>query len=165
MGCLNRGRVVLSEGSWVLNWPFAVAAMKDNNIVGHVPRKISTVCSLFLHWRGLDLIVCCVTGRRWYILIRFTTKRCCMWFSRVNPSTWTRQKIVIAYWRIYYNDQTSDVSKSALAVKPIHLYAAVVKTVEIRPAKTELDACSQVTAEVCIVWVKKGNITLHDEHK
>ena len=41
----------------------------------------------------------------------------------------------------------------------------MVKTVEIRPAKTELDACSQVTAEVCIVWVKKGNMTLHDEHK
>ena len=41
--------------------PFAVAVMKNNNIVGHVSRKISTVCSLYLR-RG-DLIVCRVTGR------------------------------------------------------------------------------------------------------
>ena len=29
--------------------PFAVVVMKDHNIVGHVPRKILTVCSLFLN--------------------------------------------------------------------------------------------------------------------
>ena len=44
--------------------PFAVAVMKDDNIVGHVPRKISTVCSLFLCRGGL--IACRVTGRRCY---------------------------------------------------------------------------------------------------
>ena len=42
---------------------------------------------------------------------------------------------------------------------------AVVKTVEERPIKIELDVCSQVTAEVCTVWVKKGSITLYDENK
>ena len=28
--------------------PFAVAIIKDDSVVDHVPRKISTVCSLFL---------------------------------------------------------------------------------------------------------------------
>ena len=41
---------------------FAVAVMKDDNIVGHVPRKISTVCSLFLRRGGLIEL----TGRRRY---------------------------------------------------------------------------------------------------
>ena len=30
-------------------YPFAVAIVKEGNAVGHVLRKISTVCSLFLH--------------------------------------------------------------------------------------------------------------------
>ena len=32
--------------------PFAVAIIKDDSVVGHVPRKISTVCSLFLRSGG-----------------------------------------------------------------------------------------------------------------
>ena len=40
--------------------PFAVAVIKDDNIVGRMPRKISTVCSLFLRRGGS--ILCCVTG-------------------------------------------------------------------------------------------------------
>ena len=44
---------------------FAVAAVKDSNIVGHVPRKISsTICSLFLRQSGS--IICRVTGNRQY---------------------------------------------------------------------------------------------------
>ena len=62
------------------------------------------------------------------------------------------------------NDQTSDASKSVLAVEPA-TSIAVIKTVEEWPIKIELDICSQVTAEVCTVWVKKGSITLYDEHK
>ena len=42
---------------------FAVAVMKaDSTIVGHMPRKISAVCSLFLWQSGK--ISCCVTGPR-----------------------------------------------------------------------------------------------------
>ena len=44
--------------------PFAVAVMKGETIVGHVPRKISSVCSMFLR-RG-RLIFCRVTGSRRY---------------------------------------------------------------------------------------------------
>ena len=42
--------------------PFAVGVMKDGTVVGHVPRKISSVCSLFLQRSGS--IVCRVTGPR-----------------------------------------------------------------------------------------------------
>ena len=62
------------------------------------------------------------------------------------------------------NDQTSDASKSVLTVEPA-TSTAVIKTIEEWPIKIEHDVCSQVTAEVCIVWVKNGNITLYDEHK
>ena len=32
--------------------PFAVAVKKDGVVVGHVPRKIAAICSLFLRRRG-----------------------------------------------------------------------------------------------------------------
>ena len=59
------------------------------------------------------------------------------------------------------NDQASDASKSALAVEPTT--TAVIKPVEVRLVKIELDICGQVTAKACTVWVKKGSITLNDE--
>ena len=40
---------------------FAVAVMKSG-VVGHVPRKISSVCSMFLRWGGT--VDCRVTGGR-----------------------------------------------------------------------------------------------------
>ena len=44
--------------------PFAVVVIKDNTIVGHVSRKLSAICSLFLRSRGS--IVCKVRGSKWY---------------------------------------------------------------------------------------------------
>ena len=43
---------------------FAIAVVKDSNIVGHVPRKISSICSLFLRQSGS--IICRVIGNRQY---------------------------------------------------------------------------------------------------
>ena len=43
---------------------YAVAVKKDRTIIGHLPRKVSRVCSLFLQ-RG-RIIHCTVTGRRRY---------------------------------------------------------------------------------------------------
>ena len=42
--------------------PFAVAVVKSDQNVGHVPLKISSVCSLFLRHGGT--IMCKITGRR-----------------------------------------------------------------------------------------------------
>ena len=39
---------------------YAVAAMKNNVVVGHVPRIISAACSLFLQRNGR--ITCIITG-------------------------------------------------------------------------------------------------------
>jgi len=44
--------------------PMAVAVKKGLDIVGHVPRKISAVCSIFLRKGGS--IICRVTGHRHY---------------------------------------------------------------------------------------------------
>ena len=43
---------------------FAVVVVIDSNIVGHIPRKISSICSLFLRQSGS--IICYVTGNRQY---------------------------------------------------------------------------------------------------
>lgn len=42
---------------------YAVAVKKDGMVVGHLPKKISHLCSIFLQ-RGN--IVCCVSGRQRY---------------------------------------------------------------------------------------------------
>ena len=44
--------------------PFAVCMKKHDDTVGHMPRKISAICSLFL-WHGVR-IQCEVTGTRQY---------------------------------------------------------------------------------------------------
>ena len=43
---------------------YAVAVLKDGNVIGHLPRKVSQVCSLFLRRGGT--ISCEVTGTRRY---------------------------------------------------------------------------------------------------
>ena len=42
--------------------PFAVAVVRGDTVIGHVQRKISSICSLYLRRDGS--IVCCVTGSR-----------------------------------------------------------------------------------------------------
>ena len=42
--------------------PFAVAVMRGTIVIGHVPRRISSICSLFLQNEGS--ITCQVTGHR-----------------------------------------------------------------------------------------------------
>ena len=44
---------------------YAVAVVKNNENVGHVPRKISKICSLFLTFQEAS-ITCTVTGGRQY---------------------------------------------------------------------------------------------------
>ena len=43
---------------------YAVAVLKDGTIIGHFPRKISKICSLFLRRGGC--VTCAVTGGRQY---------------------------------------------------------------------------------------------------
>ena len=43
---------------------YAVAVTKDGTVIGHLPRKVSRVCSLFLRRGGT--ISCVVTGPRRY---------------------------------------------------------------------------------------------------
>jgi len=44
--------------------PYAVATVSDGRTVGHVPRNISPICSIFIRRRGV--ITCSVTGSRRY---------------------------------------------------------------------------------------------------
>ena len=44
--------------------PYAVAVVRENVLIGHLPRKISQISALFLKWQGK--ISCKVLGRRHY---------------------------------------------------------------------------------------------------
>ena len=44
--------------------PFAVAVIKDGTVVGHVPRKLSAICLLFLRHCGVT--ICQIDGQRRY---------------------------------------------------------------------------------------------------
>ena len=44
--------------------PYAVATLSDGRVVGHMPRKISPVCSIFIRCGGS--ITCTVSDRRRY---------------------------------------------------------------------------------------------------
>ena len=44
---------------------YAVAVMNGTHMVGHVPRKISFICHLFLNHTGV--IICRVTGPKHYL--------------------------------------------------------------------------------------------------
>uniref|UniRef100_A0A1X7UN36 HIRAN domain-containing protein n=1 Tax=Amphimedon queenslandica TaxID=400682 RepID=A0A1X7UN36_AMPQE len=64
------------------NDQYAVAVKKDAEIVGHLPRKLSRVCSLFLRRGGT--ITCKVSGRRRYsadLLQGGVEIPCCLMFS------------------------------------------------------------------------------------
>ena len=48
------------------NWhdPYALATISDGRVVGHVPRKISPICAIFIRRGGS--ITCTVSGHRRY---------------------------------------------------------------------------------------------------
>ena len=62
-GMLSLEKVMENDNS---NDKFAVAVSRNNTIVGHVPRKFSSFCSIFLRKGGS--VMCEVTGRRQYSL-------------------------------------------------------------------------------------------------
>ena len=44
--------------------PYALAVVKDDNVVGHVPRKLSAICDMLLHQD--ESITCQVNERKQY---------------------------------------------------------------------------------------------------
>ena len=60
----SRRRIALWEREGNCKDPYAVAIMQGTTIIGHVLRKISAACSLFLQQNGT--IQCSITGARIY---------------------------------------------------------------------------------------------------
>ena len=71
---------------------FAVAVMKDETIVGHVPKKISSACFLYLRRGGL--VVCRVSGSTCYSedLVQGGLEIPCVLILRETPSVQQRPK-------------------------------------------------------------------------
>lgn len=78
--------------------PFAVAVMKNGTVVGHLPRKISALCSLFLRRRGE--ITCTVTGSRRYsadLAQGGLEIPCCLTFTGENDALVTKTKKLLEH--------------------------------------------------------------------
>jgi len=81
--------------------PAAVAVAKrlstgTSVIVGHVPRIISMVCSIFIHWGGS--IVCVVTGLRQYsadLLQGGLEVPCCYTFKTIHDAEGEKARKII----------------------------------------------------------------------
>ena len=52
----------IEEGN--VEYQYAVAVLRENIVVGHIPRKISAACYLFIKRNGS--ISCVITGKRQY---------------------------------------------------------------------------------------------------
>ena len=59
----QNGEVLQCRRERNIHDPYAVAVIKNGSVVGHVPRRLSTLCSLFLRHGCID---CRVTGNRRY---------------------------------------------------------------------------------------------------
>ena len=87
--------------------PMAVAVKKGSNVVGHVPRKISAVCSIFLRRGGT--INCRVAGHRRYssdLEQGGLEVPCILTFSVSSPHN-----------QVVSVEKTEKLIKSALAIK------------------------------------------------
>ena len=103
---------------------FAVAVMKDGTVVGHVPKKISSVCSLYLRRGGS--IICRVTGSRRYSedLIEGGLEIPCVLIFEGGATLTTKAKklIVSALLGVASGVSSSKTSAQNARVKNFHEY-------------------------------------------
>ena len=134
--------------------PFAVAIIKDDNIVGHVPRKISTVCSLFLRRGGS--ILCRVTGSRRFSrdLPQGGVEIPCMLVFQGDSKYVDKARKLLLTTEAPTNDrsrvQASDISKSAGSVEPTATTAKVPTNdrVQVSDISESAGSVEPTTAEV-----------------
>ena len=122
--------------------PFAVAVVKNSTAVGHVPRKISSVCSLFLRKNGT--IVCKVTGSRRY--------------SRDLPQGGLEVPCTLKF-----QGSTKDIDKVKKLLEAAPSTTSVV-TSQAPPTKTRKLGSAGTEGEPHR-WVQHGDILLSTEDK
>lgn len=109
--------------------PMAVAVKKGADVVGHLPRKISAICSIFLRRGGS--ITCRVVGHR-----RYSTDLeqgglevpCILTFSSPHSQAINGEK-------------AEKLVKSALAVKTTQLHCIATSSSESSSTDTSRDTC------------------------
>ena len=85
---------------------FAVAVLKDGDVVGHVPRSLSKTNSFFLRHDG-NVVFCEVTGERlnqeWRCLAStgFTVARN-TWIN--SRSWWLQSRVLTIHYSVYYKN-------------------------------------------------------------
>ena len=132
--------------------PFAVAIIKDDNVVGHVPRKISTVCSLFLRRGGS--ILCRVTGSRRFSrdLPQGGVEIPCMLVFQGDSKYVDKARKLLLTTEAPTDDrsrvQASDISKSAVSVEPATAQVPSNDRVQVSDISKSAGSVQPTTAEV-----------------
>ena len=118
--------------------PYAVAVVKDGNVVGHVPRKLSAICAMFLHRGGS--ITCQVNGRRQY--------------SRDLPQGGLEVPCMLTFCGVI-----SQLAKVQAFVKKVTVFSATknpVTEADIPCKKIKIEPTDQSDLEVSIVCDDDG---------
>ena len=101
---------------------FGVAVMKDGMVVGHIPRKISSICSLYLRRGGL--IICRVTGSRRYSedLIQGRLEIPCVLIFKGGATLMTKAKKLVVSVLLGVASSSSKTGAQNACVKKFHEY-------------------------------------------
>ena len=151
--------------------PFSVAVVKDGQIVGHVPKKISTVCSLFLRQGGN--IVCTVTEHRRYsqdLPQGGLEVPCTLSFSGENTYIEkAKHCLQSAELSVNINTTTEDHPRVDTVTNDTEVKSHAVAKIQNSEESTEVvqviedDEFTQ--KESVPIWLQKGKIVLQCTHK
>ena len=103
-------------------------AMKNGNVVGHLPRKISALCSLFLSRRWV--ITCTVTGSRRYsadLAQGGLEIPCCLTFTGENDALVTKTKKLLEHVSSMTIDDANVPSVSPKSVEDVEKPPSIKK--------------------------------------
>ena len=143
--------------------PYAVAVIKDENdateaVVGHVPRRISTMCSMFLRRDGV--IVCTVVGPKRYSadLVQGGMEIPCKYLFT------GKEDIVGKLQKLLPPDMIQCASKPAKHEYEKNMKRRKVDDLDITVSDIDQEVCCNLENEL---WVKCGSYSLlfHDRNK
>ena len=152
--------------------PFAVAVIKSGAIVGHVPRRISSICSVFLRRNGS--IMCRVTGSR-----RFSVDLvqggleipCTLVFEGSSTLSAKAKALIEAALSDCTKEKDAPLTKKTIKKEeedtpdPPPAKKTIKKEEEIKPDPPPKKKCLNPTNEEPQVWSKCGGITLFQKDK
>ena len=142
---------------------FSVAVIKNDYVVGHVPKKISTTCSLFLRRGGT--IMCTINGSRRYSqdLPQGGLEIPCELLFTGNTKYIEKAKHCLSLAGVSVDSNAKDISTST------EMRSVVSDEPKVKKSPTKVihltDTTESNSEQSVPIWMKIGRITLQEEHK